>query len=143
MDYVITQKGNGPFPAAGDTAVINYVGKYLNGKVFDSNIKAEVQKAKLPMNPMNPYKPIRFAIGGQGMIAGLNEGVTFLNKGSKGTIILPSNLAYGERGSGPIQPFTPMVFEIELVDIVHPNPNAPKPVAPVMPPVQTQQPVKK
>ena len=47
----------------GDTAVVNYVGKLLNGKVFDTSIKSEAIKGKLPISPMRPYKPIHFAIG--------------------------------------------------------------------------------
>jgi FKBP-type peptidyl-prolyl cis-trans isomerase FkpA len=144
LNYVITQKGNGQMPVAGDTVVVNYVGKMLSGKVFETNVKAEAVKEKLAINPMNPFKPIRFPIGVPGMIAGWNEGLPLFTKGAKGTLILPSNLAYGEQGNGPIGPFTPLVFEIELVDIVHPNPNAPKPVVPPMPQVQAQQqPVKK
>jgi FKBP-type peptidyl-prolyl cis-trans isomerase len=139
LDYIITQQGTGPVPATGDTVLVNYIGKNVNGKVFDTNIKAEAQKAKLPMNPMNPYKPIRFAIGAPGMIAGLTQGMVLYSKGGKGTLILPSSLAYGEQGGGPIGPFTPLIFEVELVDIIHPNPNAPKPAAPAMPPVQAQQ----
>ena len=91
---------------------------------------------------MNPYKPIRFTIGTQGMIAGWQEGLQLLNKGSKATLILPSSLAYGEQGYQQIQPFTPLIFDIELVDIIHPNPNAPKPVN-MVPPMPAPQPAKK
>lgn len=142
--YIITQPGSGPTPAAGDTAVVNYTVKMLSGKVMESSIRAEAVKAKLPINPMvNAYKPIRFPVGAQGMIQGMDEGVRLLNKGAKATLVLPSAIAYGERGNGQIQPFTTLVFDVELVDIIHPNPNAPKPAAPaaVTPPVQ--QPVKK
>jgi FKBP-type peptidyl-prolyl cis-trans isomerase FkpA len=142
--YEITKEGSGPKPAPGDTVVVNYVGRYISGKVFESSIKAEAIKAKLPINPMNPYKPLRFALGARGMIPGLEEGLQLVNKGSKATFILPSKLAYGEQGNQQIQPFTTMIFEVELVDIVHPNPNAPKPVnmGPQQP-VQTRQPVKR
>ncbi len=139
LSYVINTPGAGALPAPGDTVVLNYLGKFVNGKVFDTNIKAEAIKGKLQINPMNPYKPIRFPVGAQGMIQGFNEGLLLMNKGAKATFIIPSSLAYGEQGNGPVGPFTPLVFDIELVDIVHPNPNAPKPVA--VPPVQ--QPVKR
>ncbi|MDB5139944.1 MAG: hypothetical protein JWR12_1860 [Mucilaginibacter sp.] len=143
--YVITQQGTGIKPVAGDTVVVNYTGTFLNGKAFDSNIKSDVIKYKLPMNPMNPYKPIRFPLGVKNMIKGWNEALPLLTKGTKATLILPSSLAYGEQGSGPngpIQPYTPLVFDLELVDVIHPNPNAPKPVA-TMPPMQSQQPVRR
>ncbi len=142
--YVINSQGSGPKPAAGDTVVVNYTVKNITNKILETSIKSEAIKAKLPMNPMNPYKPIRFAIGSKGMIAGMDEGISLLNKGTKATLILPSNLAYGEQGNGMIPPFSTIIFDVELVDIVHPNPNAPKPVVPSMvPPQPTQQPVKK
>ncbi|HEY2580724.1 MAG TPA: FKBP-type peptidyl-prolyl cis-trans isomerase [Mucilaginibacter sp.] len=145
--YTITKEGSGPKPAQGDTAVLNYTVKFISGKVLESSVKAEAIKAKLQINPMNPFKPIRFAIGAKGMIPGMDEGAQLLNKGATATLVVPSKLAYGEQGSGgQIQPFTPLVFDIELVDIVHPDPNAPKPkpMSMIPPqPVQTQQPTKK
>lgn len=142
--YVITSQGSGPKPAVGDTAVVNYTVKSIANKVMESSVKSEAIKAKLPINPMNPYKPIRFAVGAKGMIAGMDEGIQLLNKGAKATLILPSSLAYGEQGNGMIAPFSTIIFDVELVDIVHPNPNAPKPVVPsLVPPQPTQQPVKK
>lgn len=140
--YVVTSPGAGPKPAVGDTVVVNYTGTFLNGKAFETSVKAEAVKYKLPVNPMNPYKPIRFPIGVKGMIKGWDQGLQLLSKGAKAKLILPSKLAYGEQGAGPIQPFTPLVFDVELVDIVHPNPNAPKPVAPPMPVQAQQQPVR-
>jgi FKBP-type peptidyl-prolyl cis-trans isomerase len=45
----------------------------------------------------------------------MNEALTMMSQGAKATIILPSALAYGERGGGPIPPYSPMVFEVEVV----------------------------
>jgi FKBP-type peptidyl-prolyl cis-trans isomerase FkpA len=133
LNYQVTQMGTGEKPVAGDTVAVYYVGKFVSGKVFDTNIKEQAKKAGLPMNPMNPYKPIRFPVGVQGMIKGWNEVLLLLPKGSKATFVLPSPLAYGDNGYQQVGPFTPLVFEIELVDVIHPNPNAPKPPAPIMP----------
>jgi FKBP-type peptidyl-prolyl cis-trans isomerase FkpA len=143
LNYVITKQGTGPVPAAGDTVVVNYTGKFVNGKAFETSVKSDAVKYKLPISPMNPYKPIRFPLGVQGMIQGWNEAFLLFNKGTKATIVLPSSLAYGEQGSREIGPYTPLVFEVELVDIIHPNPNAPKPVQLPPPVVPSQQPVKK
>lgn len=133
LNYVITQQGTGAKLAAGDTAVISYIGKFTNGKVFETNIKEEAMKNKATYQPMNPYKPARFAVGVKQVIPGWDEGLLLLNKGAKATFVIPSNLAYGEQGGGPIAPFTPLVFDVTVVDIVHPNPNAPKPVVPQIP----------
>ena len=70
------------------------------------------------------------------VIPGWDEGLQLLNKGEKVTFIIPSSLAYGEQGYGPIAPFSPLVFEVEVKNIIHPNPNAPKPP---MPPMQMPQ----
>jgi FKBP-type peptidyl-prolyl cis-trans isomerase FkpA len=143
LNYVITQPGTGANLAPGDTAVISYIGKFTNGKVFETNIKEEAMKNKATYQPMNPYKPARFAVGVKQVIPGWDEGLLLLNKGAKATLVIPSSLAYGEQGGGPIPPFTPLVFEIQVVDIVHPNPNAPKPVMPQMQMPQTQPQAKK
>ena len=124
--YVINTKGNGPTPNKGDTVVVNYTGRFLTGKVFDTNNKSVAQQNKT-FNPMNPYKPIRVAVGQGQMIKGWDQGLMMFPKGTKATLIIPSNLAYGERGMQIVGPYTPLEFDVEIVDIVHPDPNAPKP----------------
>jgi FKBP-type peptidyl-prolyl cis-trans isomerase len=132
--YVITNPGTGEKPAVHDTAVVNYTGKLVTGKVFDTSIKEEAQKAKMPVDPMRQFAPIRIPVGEGKVIPGWDEGLQLLNKGAKAIFIVPSDIAYKDQGVGPIAPFTPLVFEMEMVNIVHPNPNAPKPVAPQMAP---------
>ncbi|MBD1394185.1 FKBP-type peptidyl-prolyl cis-trans isomerase [Mucilaginibacter glaciei] len=133
--YVITKTGSGATPVNGDTAVVNYTGKLLNGKFFDSSLKEEAVKAKQPMDPRRTFAPIRIAVGEGKVIKGWDEGLLLLNKGAKATFVIPSSLGWGEQGFPPaIGPYTPVWFEVELVDIVKPNPNAPKP--PVMPAVK-------
>lgn len=117
LRYIITKPGSGPTIAVGDTAVVNYVGKFFNGKIFDTNIKAEAEKSKT-VNPQAPYEPIRFAVGQSAVIPGWDEAMQLLNKGAKASLIVPSNLAYGEQGNQIIAPFTPLTFEVEIVDII-------------------------
>jgi FKBP-type peptidyl-prolyl cis-trans isomerase FkpA len=137
--YQITKEGSGPKIMPGDSAVINYTGQLLTGKVFDSSNKEVAQKNKI-FNPMRPYAPIHIAIGAGAVIPGWEEGVQLLNKGAKATLVIPSKLAYGERGApNVIPPFSPIVFDVELVDIIHANPNAPKPVAPQLPQAAPQK----
>lgn len=128
--YQITKQGSGIKPAAGDTVVVNYTLRLVTGKILETSVKSEAVKNKLPINPMNPYKPIRFAIGTKGMIKGWDEGLQLMNAGSEAKLLIPSSLAYGQQGAGQIQPYTSLIFDIVLVDVVHPNPNAPKPKAP-------------
>jgi FKBP-type peptidyl-prolyl cis-trans isomerase len=51
-------------------------------------------------------------------IPGFEEGLLLLSKGAKATLIIPSNLAYGEQGNQGIPPFTPLIFELEMVNII-------------------------
>lgn len=132
--YVITNPGTGDKPAVGDTAVVNYTGKQVNGKVFDTSVKEVATKEKLPVDPMRQFAPIRIPVGQAKVIQGWDEGLQLLNKGAKAIFIIPSDIAYKDQGIGPIGPYTPLVFEMEMVNVVHPNPNAPKPAAPQLTP---------
>ncbi|RYY36517.1 MAG: FKBP-type peptidylprolyl isomerase [Sphingobacteriaceae bacterium] len=132
LNYVITKPGSGPNIIAGDTAEINYTGQLANGTVFDTSVKENAKKLKRA-DPMRQYAPIRVPVGERKVIAGWDEGLQLLNKGAKATFVIPSNLAYGEQGAQDvIPPFTPIIFEVEVVNIIKPNPNAPKPAAPQM-----------
>ncbi|WP_090472635.1 FKBP-type peptidyl-prolyl cis-trans isomerase [Mucilaginibacter sp. OK268] len=138
LQYIITTPGTGEKPAVGDTAVVNYTGKMVSGKVFDTSIKAEALKAKIPVDPMRQFAPIRIPVGQAKVIPGWDEGLQLLNKGAKAIFIIPSDIAYKDQGIGPIGPYSPLVFEMEMVDVVKPNPNAPKPVVPQLTPPPTK-----
>lgn len=119
LQYVINEEGTGAKAALGDTVVVNYTGKLTNGTVFDSSIKEVATKNNLPVDPMRTFEPIRFSLGNQPVIQGWTEALQLLNKGTKATLIIPSNLAYGDRPAGnKIPPFAPLVFDIELVDVI-------------------------
>jgi FKBP-type peptidyl-prolyl cis-trans isomerase FkpA len=134
--YVINKKGTGPLVAVGDTAVVNYTGSLLSGKVFDTSIKDDAIKAKISFDPRRRFEPIRVPVGQKRVIAGWDQGLQLLNKGAKATFIVPSSLAYGDSGYGQIGigPSTPLAFDVEVVDIIHPNPNASKPAVTAMQP---------
>ena len=138
LNYVITTPGTGPVPAVGDTAVVNYTGRLPSGKIFETSVKEIAIKEKQPMEPGRQYAPIRIPVGQGKVIPGWDEGLQLMNKGSKIVLVIPSDIAYKEQGVGPIGPYTPIVFEMEMVDIVHPNPNAPKPAMPQMAPPTTR-----
>jgi len=105
--YVVTTPGTGPKPKVGQTVSVKYTGKLLDGKVFDSSEKAP-----------NNGKPIDFAIGVGQVIPGWDKAIPLLNKGSKATLLIPSPLAYGQRGAGTDIPAdAPLRFDVELVDV--------------------------
>ena len=105
LNYVIVKEGTGEKPVAGQTVSVQYAGKLLNGKEFDSSMK-------------NGGKPVEFPIGVGSVIPGWEEGILNMRKGGKSTFIIPSSLAYGEAGSpGVIPPNSVLIFDVELVDI--------------------------
>lgn len=102
--YAVVKAGTGISPAAGDTVVVHYTGKFFNGKVFDSSLQAG--------------QPLVFPIGQGMVIPGWEMALSKMKKGEKSTFVIPSSLAYGEQGAGGvIEPFTPLVFDIELLDV--------------------------
>lgn len=118
LKYKVEKEGTGNKPNVGDTVVVHYTGKFLGGKVFDTSVKAEAEKAKVYNQMREPYDPIRIPIGVGAVVPGWDEGLALLSKGAKATLVLPSKLAYGENGSMGIQPYTPLSFEVEIIDIV-------------------------
>jgi FKBP-type peptidyl-prolyl cis-trans isomerase FklB len=102
IQYEILKKGEGEKPKATDTVTVNYVGKLINGKVFDSSIERH-HPATFPLN---------------GVIKGWTEILPMMPEGSKWRVVIPPELAYGERGAGGvIGPNETLIFEIELLSI--------------------------
>ncbi len=117
--YQITEMGAGEKPQTGQTVKVNYTGYLLDGTIFDTSIE-EIAKNSGNFNPMRPYQPIDFALGEGRVIKGWDIGIGLLPKGSKAKLIIPSPLAYGDRGAGgAIKPNAILVFDVELVDIVN------------------------
>jgi len=105
--YVVTSAGTGPKPKAGQIVSVQYKGTLLeNGKEFDSSAKG------------NGGKPIEFPIGVGQVIPGWDKAIPMLNKGSKAVLLIPSSLAYGQRGAGADIPADAILrFDVELVDV--------------------------
>ena len=103
ISYTIEKEGTGDVPKPGSNIVVNYKGKLLNGTVFDSSEKSG--------------KPFEFPVGVGAVIPGWDESLLLLKKGSKANLYIPSGLAYGPGGSGPIPGNSVLLFEVEVVDI--------------------------
>lgn len=102
LQYEVLEEGTGPKPTAGDVVKTNYVGKFIDGEIFDQNDGIE-----FPLN---------------GVIRGWTEGIQLMAVGSKYRFHIPYELAYGERGyQGAIEPYKTLVFEVELLDINPPK----------------------
>jgi FKBP-type peptidyl-prolyl cis-trans isomerase len=96
--YVERKKGTGTRVKMGDNVKVNYSLFFLDGTMLESNT------AVFPMDV-------------QGMIPGFVEGVTMMNQGGKATLLLPSSIGYGPYGNQAIPPYTPLVFEVEVVEV--------------------------
>jgi FKBP-type peptidyl-prolyl cis-trans isomerase len=105
--YVIDKEGTGNNPTAGQTVVVNYTGKTLDGKVFDSNLDPQFQHVE----------PLAFKLGGHEVIEGWDEGLALLKKGSKARLFIPSPLAYGPQERPGMPANSILMFEVELTDI--------------------------
>lgn len=118
LQYVIEEEGAGDKAALGDTVVVNYTGQLTNGVFFDTTNEELAKEEKLH-NPMRTYEPIRFSLGNDPVIQGWTEGLQLLSKGGKAKLIIPSSLGYGDGPAGnKIPPYSPLIFEVELVDII-------------------------
>src|SRR5690606_2718149 len=118
LQYVIEEEGTGDKAALGDTVVVNYTGQLTNGVHFDTTDEALAKDKKIH-NPMRTYEPIRFSLGNDPVIQGWTEGLQLLGKGGKAKLIIPSTLGYGETPAGnKIPPYSPLIFDVELVDII-------------------------
>jgi FKBP-type peptidyl-prolyl cis-trans isomerase len=105
----------------GKQVSLRYRGTFLDGKEFDGNMGPKAQNTQ----------PLTFVVGTNGIISGLSEGVRFFNKGGKGKIFVPAMLGYGPNGSAPVIPaYSPLIFEIEVLDVTAPTPAPSTPAAP-------------
>jgi FKBP-type peptidyl-prolyl cis-trans isomerase FkpA len=103
--YLELVKGTGRIPVKSDTACIKYTGKFLDGRIFDSNVGST--------------KTLDIVVGTSGLIVGFAEGITYMAEGGKSLLLVPSALGYGTTGSygGGISGFTPLLFEVTLVKV--------------------------
>ena len=101
LQYKVLAEGSGYSPQATDTVKVHYEGRLISGEVFDSSIARG--------------EPVSFPLSG--VIPGWSEGVQLMKVGSKFQFTIPSALAYGPAGTGPIPPNSVLVFDVELLEI--------------------------
>ncbi len=102
LQYQVLQEGAGANPGPNDRVTVHYVGTTLKGEKFDSSYDRGT--------------PATFPVSG--VIPGWTEALQLMKPGAKYKIFIPSELAYGENGSGPaIGPNSVLVFEVELISV--------------------------
>lgn len=103
LQYEVIKMGTGPMPTAESTVKVDYVGTLIDGTEFDSSIKRK--------------EPATFPVSG--VIPGWTEALQLMPVGSKFRLFLPSSIAYGPAGAGDvIKPYSTLVFEVDLLEIV-------------------------
>lgn len=101
LQYKILTKGEGEIPTATQRVKVNYEGHLIDGTEFDSSYKRG--------------EPATF--GCNQVIKGWTEALTMMPVGSKWELYIPQELAYGDRESGKIPPFSTLIFTVELLSI--------------------------
>lgn len=102
LQYEVMEEADGPKPSVDDTVSVHYTGTLIDGTVFDSSVERG-EPASFPL---------------KGVIPGWTEGLQLMNVGSKFRFVIPSDLAYGDRGAGEaIGPGETLVFDVELLEI--------------------------
>lgn len=102
LQYKVMTEGAGKMPKVTDVVSVHYKGTLLDGKEFDSSYKRN-EPAEFPVN---------------GVIKGWTEALQLMKEGSKWTLYIPAQLAYGARGAGAdIGPNETLTFEVELLKV--------------------------
>lgn len=100
LQYEIKKMGTGPTATVGQQVKVKYKGMFFEGRdVFDEG-------------------EYTFALGQRSVIAGWDEGFSYLPQGTEAVLYIPSTLGYGARGRGPIPPNASLVFEVEVLEVV-------------------------
>jgi len=108
LKYIDLEVGKGPSPMKGQTIVVNYTGKLMDGTTFDSNVDPK----------FHHVQPFSTVIGVGQVIPGWDEGMLTMKVGGKRRLIIPGNMAYGPRGMPPvIPPNATLIFDVELLKV--------------------------
>lgn len=110
LQYEVIREGSAEKPLLQDTVTVHYRGVLADGQQFDSSYDRG-EPATFPLNLVIP---------------GWQEGLQLMGEGAHYRLYIPYELGYGERGSGSmIPPFSPLVFDVELVDVARATPTTP------------------
>lgn len=104
LQYEVLREGkeDGRTPTIFNSVRCHYEGTFIDGRVFDSSYKSG--------------NPITFSLGN--VITGWTEGLQYMKEGAKYRFVIPYQLAYGPRGYATIPPYSTLIFEVELIEVL-------------------------
>lgn len=100
----------------GDTLKVDYTGKLLSNKVFDTSIESIARTAGI-FSTGRAYIPLKFPLGRGLLIYGFEYGISQMEKGDKATVFIPSVYAYGNNPPSGVPQHAPLIFELSLIDV--------------------------
>ncbi|MBN1415584.1 MAG: FKBP-type peptidyl-prolyl cis-trans isomerase [Bacteroidales bacterium] len=101
LQYKMIKEGEGISPVDTSVVTVHYTGTFINGKIFDSSVERG-QPAQFPVN---------------GVIPGWTEALQLMKPGANWILYIPPQLAYGEYGTGGIEPNSVLIFDVELIAV--------------------------
>jgi len=101
--FIELQKGDGKAAAAGMKVKVHYRGMFLEGNEFDSSYGRN--------------RPVEFILGQGERLPAWDEAIAMMSEGGKARLIVPSALGYGAEQRNTIKPYTPLIFEVELLEV--------------------------
>ena len=101
LQYRILREGKGKSPKPADTVTVHYRGTHLNGDEFDSSYRR------------NTPVTIKLSF----VIKGWKQALPLMKEGEKWELYIPPDLAYGEKGEGPVEPNATLIYEVELLKV--------------------------
>jgi FKBP-type peptidyl-prolyl cis-trans isomerase len=113
---IVKTRGTGAVASRGKSIEINYIGRLLDGTVFDTSLEDVARESGL-WTPEGRFEPLPFQVGVGQLIIGMDNALVDMRVGTKATLIIPSNVAYGARAQGSIPAFSTLVFDVEIVSV--------------------------
>lgn len=101
LQYTVVKEGTGKKPGPDSAVTVHYTGRLIDGTVFDSSEERG--------------EPATFGVGQ--VIAGWTEALQMMSEGSAWRLFIPANLAYGAQGTGPIRPYSTLIFDVQLIKV--------------------------
>ncbi len=114
--FLATQEGAGAMPERNDWVIIRYTAKMINDRVFDTTEEITAVSNNIHSQSVL-YGDRRIDMSMMGL-RGVLEGLMMMKEGGAATLIIPSHLAYGSKGSGIVPPYSTIIYEIELVKVI-------------------------